>query len=109
MKKILRRIKEQYSKWLHKRRCRAIERFKRTMEEAYPDGANLLRLTTYIPEVRDTFIIRGDLKAEGEVTALCLLPEYHDLERKQIEAMRGKYKKLKVFVFYDPEGNECVN
>lgn len=44
MKKILRRIKEQYGNWLRKRRCRAIEKFRRTMKEAYPDGARFLSM-----------------------------------------------------------------
>lgn len=109
MKKILRRIKEQYGKWLRKRRCRAIEKFRRTMKEAYPDGAEFLGQLSSVPEVADAFILKGSFAAEGFVSAMGLTDSYREWEKRQYTEIKKKYPDLKVLVFHYTPDNEGID
>ncbi|MDE5886455.1 MAG: hypothetical protein K2H46_02585 [Muribaculaceae bacterium] len=72
MKKILRKIKEAYGKWPHKRRCRAIEKFRERMVEAYPDGEKFISRIKEL-DCKDTSIpvlaLNAHFVGEGSISA----------------------------------------
>lgn len=112
MEKIIQRIKEQYYKWLHKRKCRAIEKFRARMMEVYPDGEKFLSRLQLIDEVEkygEIFELRGHFCATGSMSAYGLQSDYQRWESDTIKEIERKYPDLKVLVFhYTPRG-ESVN
>ena len=65
-------FRKEYEKWLRRRRSRAIERFRKRLEGAYPDGARFLSAlkevdcgNTKLP----VFILNANLAGRGFISA----------------------------------------
>lgn len=104
MKKILRKIKEQYNKWLHKRRCGAIEKFRGRMMEAYPEMANFAERIQMMQGYNDIFELKGSLCISGQLSVYGLSTSYREWEENTIKEIERKYPDLKVLLFhYTPD------
>ena len=129
MKKIFRKIKETYDKWLHKRRCRAIwnqkfdgfysdgyvskkgrttkeqaiAMFRQMFAEAYPEMASFADKIQVMQGYEDVFELKGSLCASGHLSAYGLSSSYREWEDKQIKAIGEKYPDLKILVFRCPD------
>ncbi|MDE5998269.1 MAG: hypothetical protein K2G77_08690 [Muribaculaceae bacterium] len=71
MKKILRKLKESYDKWLRKRRCRTITKFRQILAETYPDGEKFLSCISEYKTggILPIFFLDGHFVGEGSVSA----------------------------------------
>ncbi|MDE7345380.1 MAG: hypothetical protein K2N48_01405 [Muribaculaceae bacterium] len=132
MKKIIRKIKEVYDKWLHKRRCRAIwgrkfdafysdgyvskkgrttkeqaiAMFRQMFVEAYPEMASFADKIQMMQGYKDVFELKGSLCASGHLSAYGLSTTYREWEDNTIKEIERKYPDLKILVFRCPHKKE---